>query len=95
MAINWLASKPVLPEYAKTIEMRCRNSQSRLLFLVVFPFFLEAQVTAIAQEPLSCAGSAHHAGRKWAPDFNGSIIPAGDCQLTGETESVWLYFSFQ
>ncbi|MCB0597587.1 MAG: gliding motility-associated C-terminal domain-containing protein [Lewinellaceae bacterium] len=64
---------------------------------VFFPFFLEAQVTADCSGAIVVCGDRLITleGGPGAPDFNSSNNQLGDCQLTGETESVWLYFSFR
>ncbi|MCO6489111.1 MAG: gliding motility-associated C-terminal domain-containing protein [Phaeodactylibacter sp.] len=78
--------------------MRCRKLKSRLLFLALFlPYIVEAQITA------DCAGAIVVCsdqlitlqGGPGTPDFNDPDNQQGDCQLTGESESVWLYFSFR
>lgn len=78
--------------------MRCSKLRNRLLFVAfLFPCFVWAQATA------DCSGAIVVCedqtitleGGPGALDFNNPNNELGDCHLTGETESVWLYFRFR
>lgn len=78
--------------------MRCSRLENRLLFFaLLLPCLVKAQITA------DCSGAIVVCedqtitleGGPGTPDFNNPDNNLGDCHLTGETESVWLYFSFR
>ncbi|MCB0557737.1 MAG: gliding motility-associated C-terminal domain-containing protein [Phaeodactylibacter sp.] len=78
--------------------MRCRKLRNRFLFLaVLFPWFLEAQITADCSGAIVVCGDQLITleGGPGTPDFNNANNQLGDCQLTGESESVWLFFRFR
>ncbi len=78
--------------------MRCRKLKNRLLLLAaLIPCILEAQVTADCPGAIVVCGDQLITleGGPGLPDFNNPDNQLGDCQLTGETESVWLYFRFR
>lgn len=78
--------------------MRCRKLKNRLFLLAVFiPFFVRAQVTADCSGAIVVCGDRLITleGGPGTLDFNNPNNDVGACQLTGETESVWLYFRFR
>lgn len=78
--------------------MRCRKLKNRLLLLAALvPCILEAQVTADCPGAIVVCGDQLITleGGPGLPDFNNPNNQLGDCQLTGETESVWIYFRFR
>jgi gliding motility-associated-like protein len=84
----------------KLSKMRRKKLKNRfwlLLSILITPLCTFAQSTADCDGAVIVCGdmAITLAGGAGQPDFNNPNNDLGDCHLTGEEESVWLYFRFK